>query len=130
MGRSSPRSASTAIIGWPPQRKSSDPAGARTTTTSVESVELRKRAPGFTSIRPSCIICTVAYEFGLVTTDEERRAVQRLRYDVYVDEMGRYKARADHKNRLFPEPEDETGWLFYARDGDDYVGTTRLSWGG
>jgi hypothetical protein len=30
----------------------------------------------------------------------------------------------------FEEPEDEQGWIFYARDGDQVVAATRMSWGG
>jgi hypothetical protein len=76
------------------------------------------------------MITAMTYEFGMATTDEERRGAQRVRYDVYVDELGRYKSRADHDNRIFVEPEDDTSWLFYAREGDEYVGTVRLTWGG
>jgi hypothetical protein len=70
------------------------------------------------------------YTFGRVETDDELRAVQRLRYAVYVEELGRYASRADHANRLFPEPEDETSWIFFARAGDEVVAATRISWGG
>jgi hypothetical protein len=72
------------------------------------------------------------YEFGIAETEEERRGVYRLRYDVYVDEMGRYKDIANHEERLFSEPEDEQSLLFYAREkaSGDIVGTSRLTWGG
>ena len=62
-------------------------------------------------------------------TDDEQEAVYRLRYSVYVEEMGRYQETADHEGRRLVEPEDEHGWIFFARDGDDVVGTARLSWG-
>jgi hypothetical protein len=52
-----------------------------------------------------------------------------LRYNVYVEEMGRYRTAADHEHRRLAEPEDDTGWIFYARDGDVMVATGRLSWG-
>jgi hypothetical protein len=68
--------------------------------------------------------------YALALTDAEREAVGRLRYDVYVEEMGRYRATADHEARCLREPEDETGWIFYAADGDEVVATARLSWGG
>src|SRR5262245_33143317 len=76
------------------------------------------------------MISGVTYEFGMVETEEQLRGVQQLRYDVYVEELGRYKAKADHENRIFIEDEDDTSWLFYAKEGDEYVGTTRLTWGG
>jgi hypothetical protein len=72
----------------------------------------------------------MAFEFGRAVTPEEIDAVQRLRYDVYVEEMGRYRDAADHVNRLLAEPEDERSWLFYARDGDELVAAGRVTWGG
>ena len=53
--------------------------------------------------------------------------MQRLRYDVYVEELGRYRARADQTNRLLAEAEDDHSWLFYARDGDEYVASGRVT---
>ena len=67
----------------------------------------------------------------LAETEAEKRAVYRLRYDVYVEEMGRYRGIADHDNRLLVEPEDETGRIFYyATEEGEVVGTLRISWGG
>ncbi len=63
-------------------------------------------------------------------SDEEKEAVYRLRYDVYVQEMGRYATTADHANRRLTEPEDETGRIYYAAEGGRVVATQRLSWGG
>ena len=63
-------------------------------------------------------------------TDDEKRAVYRFRYDVYVNEMGRYRSVADHENRLLVEPEDEYSWIFYAAQDGEIVGTSRLTWGG
>ena len=54
----------------------------------------------------------------------------RFRYAVYVAEMGRYQAIADHEGRRLSDPEDEWSWIAYALDGNEVVGTTRLTWGG
>lgn len=70
------------------------------------------------------------YRIAQATTDDEKRAVYRLRYQVYVQEMGRYQQRADHEGRMLVEPEDEHGRIFYATDGDEVVATARLSWPG
>src|SRR5436309_2084500 len=70
------------------------------------------------------------FEVGLAQSAAEKEAVYRFRYSVYVEEMGRYQASADHAGRRLVEPEDDDGFVFYARDGDDVVGTARLSWGG
>ena len=66
----------------------------------------------------------------LAESDAEKEAVYRLRYDVYVQEMGRYGASADHANRRLTEPEDETGRIYYAAKDGRVVATQRLSWGG
>ena len=71
----------------------------------------------------------MTYEVGLAETAEEQEAVYRFRYSVYVEEMGRYQGSADHTGRRLVEAEDAQSWTFYARDGDDVVGTARLSWG-
>jgi len=73
----------------------------------------------------------VAYEVGLAETEEQKEAVYRFRYTVYVEEMGRYQGSADHAGRRLVEPDDEHSWIFSARDDDgEVVGTARLSWGG
>src|SRR5262249_61959492 len=63
-------------------------------------------------------------------TEEEKLAVYRLRYDIYVEEMGRYRGAADHDRRLLVEPEDRTARIFYAAPEGEVVATSRLSWGG
>ncbi len=67
---------------------------------------------------------------GIAQTAEERDAVYRFRYSVYVEEMGRYRGSADHDGHRLSDPEDEWSWIAYARDGDEVVATTRLTWGG
>jgi CRP-like cAMP-binding protein len=68
--------------------------------------------------------------FHAAETEEEKLAVYRLRYDVYVEEMGRYRGAADHERRLLVEPEDETARIFYAAPDGEVVATSRMSWGG
>lgn len=70
------------------------------------------------------------FGFHLAESEEERRAVYRFRYAVYVEEMGRYQGLADHANRWLVEPEDAVSRIFYATQGDEVVGTARLTWGG
>jgi len=74
----------------------------------------------------------MAFEVGVAQTDEEKEAVYRFRYTVYVEEMGRYQDSADHVGRRLVEPEDEQSFILYIRDADDgtVVGTGRMSWGG
>jgi hypothetical protein len=68
--------------------------------------------------------------FHTAETDEEKLAVYRLRYDVYVEEMGRYRGVADHGRRLLVEPEDATARIFYGAPEGEVVATSRFSWGG
>jgi predicted GNAT family N-acyltransferase len=70
------------------------------------------------------------FTFGKAETEEDLEAVYRFRYDVYVDEMGRYRDVADHERRRFVEPEDEHSWIFFAREDDEVVATARMTWGG
>jgi hypothetical protein len=70
------------------------------------------------------------FEIGPVGSEAALRDVQRFKYDVYVAEMGRYGAIADHANRLLVEGDDATSHVWQARAGDALVGTMRFSWGG
>jgi hypothetical protein len=73
----------------------------------------------------------MGYVVGRAETEEQREAVYRFRYSVYVEEMGRYQSVADHAGRRLVEPEDERSWIFSACDDDgEVVATARLSWGG
>ncbi len=68
--------------------------------------------------------------FHMADSEEEKLAVYRFRYDVYVDEMGRYGAVADHEKRTLMEPEDDTARIFYAAQEGEVIATSRFSWGG
>ncbi len=63
-------------------------------------------------------------------TQDEREAVYRFRYKIYVEEMGKYRAVADHKRRLFSEPEDAHSRITYAEQDGEVVATGRGTWGG
>lgn len=66
----------------------------------------------------------------LAESAEERTAIQRFRYDVYVDELHRYGRRADHAERMLVDDEDEWSWLLYIAEGEDILASTRITWGG
>ena len=72
----------------------------------------------------------MTFELGRATSVAEVEAVQRLRYLVYVEELGRYQDVADREHGRLAEPEDDHSWLYFARDGDQVVAATRLTWGG
>lgn len=63
-------------------------------------------------------------------TEDEKEAVYCFRYEIYVEEMNRYREIADHENRMFREPEDDTARIFYAAQDGQVVATSRFNWGG
>jgi len=67
---------------------------------------------------------------ALAETEEEKSAVYRLRYKIYVEEMGKYRGVADHARRMFSEPCDAHSRLFYATENGEVVATARSTWGG
>jgi len=67
---------------------------------------------------------------AIAETEEVRRAVYRLRHDVYVEEMGRYRSIADHKQRMLYEDCDDQSRISYAEMDGEVVATARLTWGG
>ncbi|HEY6317846.1 MAG TPA: cyclic nucleotide-binding domain-containing protein [Acidimicrobiia bacterium] len=71
----------------------------------------------------------MSYSFSLAGTEADKEAVYRFRYDVYVEEMGRYQDTADHERRLLVEPEDDHSRVFLAREDDRVVATVRLTLG-
>lgn len=62
----------------------------------------------------------------IATTAKEKEQVYRLRYQIYVEEMGRRISRVNHRRRLLYDDMDDWGLLFYARAGGELVGTVRL----
>jgi predicted GNAT family N-acyltransferase len=46
--------------------------------------------------------------FRYATSEASLRSIFRLRYQVYVEEQGRYYGAADHDQRLFFDPDDMT----------------------
>lgn len=64
-----------------------------------------------------------------VTTDTEREEVYRFRYDIYVEEMGRYGDIADHAGRRLVEPADRLSRLTLIKYQGRVVGTARLTHG-
>lgn len=56
-------------------------------------------------------------------TQEETEAIYRLRYDVYIEEMGYEQKHACHKNKLLPDPMDISGDLFGAFEKETAIGT-------
>jgi GNAT superfamily N-acetyltransferase len=65
-----------------------------------------------------------------VSPDDFQR-VFRLRYQVYVEEMGRVQRHANHASRTIEEPMDSVAHVFLAEDErGEVVGTVRTNFGG
>jgi hypothetical protein len=62
-------------------------------------------------------------------SEQEREALFRFRYSVYVEELGRYRRIADHQGRRLVEPEDAHSVLYGARQDGEVVGTGRVTFG-
>lgn len=67
-------------------------------------------------------------EIRLVQTESEKDAVYRLRYKIYIREMGLNQFFADHARQRICEPLDEFGYIFAAFQGNQVVGTVRLNY--
>ena len=65
----------------------------------------------------------------IAASEQEKLRIYRLRYQIYVEEMGRELPSADHKNRLVFDEFDEKGFLVYAQSGSEVIGTVRLNIG-
>jgi CRP-like cAMP-binding protein/predicted GNAT family N-acyltransferase len=67
-------------------------------------------------------------EIRFADTQDEREAVLRLGYEIYVEGMG-FDDGADHQRRVFGSTEDRTARFLYAAEGGRMVGAMRLHWG-
>ena len=67
---------------------------------------------------------------AIAETEDEKRAVYRFRYTIYVEEMGKYRSVADHAQRMFYEPVDAQSRIIYATENGEVVATARATWGG
>jgi len=67
------------------------------------------------------------FKIRKVNTPDEREAVYRFRYSVYVEEMNRPKKYADHASRKITDPLDEHGDIFAVFEGPRVVGTVRVN---
>jgi predicted GNAT family N-acyltransferase len=71
---------------------------------------------------------STSVQIGFAACDPDRQAIYRLRYEIYVEEMG-YQFPSEHQDRQMPDEDDRPCHLLYARDGDQVVGTLRIHMG-
>ena len=70
---------------------------------------------------------TPAVEVLLCRQPEMLRAAQRLRYEVYCEELERSSPFADHAQRIIADDLDATGYTFIAVEAGEAVGTIRAN---
>src|SRR4029453_5640787 len=73
--------------------------------------------------------CAMGVELFRAQSEHDQEELFRFRYAVYVEELGRYRQRADHRGRRLVEPEDAHSVLYGARQDGHVVGTARLTFG-
>lgn len=61
-------------------------------------------------------------------SEEQRNAVYRFRYEVYVEELGKRPPCADHDRRTLREELDGTGVVFFAEQDGRVVATFRTNY--
>lgn len=71
----------------------------------------------------------MAVDIRFATTETERQAIFRLRYEIYIEEMG-FPYEADHQARLLTDGAIQQARLLLAELDGEAVGTLRLQWGG
>lgn len=62
-------------------------------------------------------------------TDEDRAAVYRLRYELYVEDQGLFQDEADHERRFLKDDLDARSQIFLVESGGALIGTARLTSG-
>ncbi|MGB1111272.1 MAG: N-acyl amino acid synthase FeeM domain-containing protein, partial [Gammaproteobacteria bacterium] len=65
----------------------------------------------------------------MATEAAQRRAVFAFRYQVYVEQMGKQPAGADHENGLLTDSADDDASILYLSHGANPIATLRLNGG-
>lgn len=81
---------------------------------------------------PSSARCSAQeWRVAVATAAEQRERIFRFRYEVYIREMGKPLAAADHERcRLTEALDDGATLLFAANDAGTLLGTMRVHFGG
>lgn len=85
-------------------------------------------APAVLTVPAAAAAVPAVARIRVATTSAETQAIARLRYEVYVEEMGRRQPHADHAVREIREPLDGEGMVLGAFLADGAaVGTLRVN---
>ena len=67
-------------------------------------------------------------EIRLAKTPKEKEQVFKLRYQIYVEELGYTQHYANHEQKRIEEPLDKSGHIFVALKNCNLVGTARSNY--
>lgn len=68
-------------------------------------------------------------EIKVALTPEEKEAIYKLRYRVYVEELAKANIVADHENKKIYDELDEWAIILYVQVGSNIIGTARVNIG-
>jgi CRP-like cAMP-binding protein len=68
---------------------------------------------------------TQVIDVYLCRNDDMLRSAQRLRYEVYCEELGRHSPYADHDKKIITDDLDRFGHVFIAMEAGETIGTMR-----
>ena len=68
----------------------------------------------------------MSFNIKLATTTEEKEAIYRFRYIVYVEELGKHHIDADHVTKMMFDNADDNALLYFAINEVGVIGTVRL----
>ena len=71
----------------------------------------------------------MAIDIRVVAAPHEVRAIQRQRYEIYIEELGYPQRHACYQSRIVAEPMDAVGVLFGAFEQDRLVASVRVNYG-
>lgn len=86
--------------------------------TQIGNIRQKKVEPVDESIRVT-----------VTTSAQDKLQIYRLRYQVYIEEMGRKLSGADHENGLLYDELDDWSYLVSAKIGAKVIGSVRLNIG-
>ncbi|MEM7483508.1 MAG: GNAT family N-acetyltransferase [Acidobacteriota bacterium] len=114
-------------------RRSEAPSQARRGRTAVP--QRRGVAPATGQPNPGCANprasteATPDFDLRWATTEDERAAVYRLRYELYVADQGLFTDVADHARRWLTDEYDAVSRVALAEIDGEVVGTVRVTFG-
>ena len=98
-----------------PRRTTAPKSGTLSKTT--EESGLRERATMRAALEDVCVRPAISAE--------EKQSAYRIRYEVYVEELGEFRFSANREQRLLTDATDDTARHYYVTVGDQVVGALR-----